>query len=80
MRKTKTFEGKKHVYDTDKAEHLGSRAFSYYGDPAGYEESLYKTRNGFYFLCGLGGDESPYAKGQDIKPISEQDAQAWLQG
>ena len=27
MRKTKTFEGKRHVYDTDKAEECGHRAF-----------------------------------------------------
>jgi len=78
MRKTKMFEGKKHVYDTEKAEALGSCAFSYYGDPAGYEETLYKTKGGLYFLCGIGGEQSPYANGEDIRPISEADAQAWL--
>ena len=46
MRKTKMFEGKKHVYDTEKAEALGSCAFSYFGDPAGYEETLFKTKGG----------------------------------
>ena len=40
MRKTKIFEGKKHIYDTTKAEALGNRAHSFYGDPAGYEEKL----------------------------------------
>ena len=44
MRKTMTFEGKRHIYDTAKAEALGNRAYSYYGDPAGYEETLYKTK------------------------------------
>ena len=78
MRKTKMFEGKKHVYDTEKAEALGSCAFSYFGDPAGYEETLYKTKGGLYFLCGVGGEESPYAEGEDIRPISEADAEAWL--
>jgi hypothetical protein len=78
MRKTKMFEGKRHVYDTEKAEALGSCAFSYFGDPAGYEETLYKTKGGLYFLCGIGGEESPYAEGEDIRPISEADAEAWL--
>ena len=78
MRKTKMFEGKKHVYDTEKAEALGSCAFSYYGDPAGYEETLYKTKGGLFFLCGIGGEQSPYADGEDIRPISEAEAEAWL--
>ena len=78
MRKTKMFEGKKHVYDTEKAEALGSCAFSYFGDPAGYEETLYKTKGGLFFLCGIGGEQSPYADGEDIRPISEADAKAWL--
>ncbi len=80
MRKTKMFEGKKHVYDTEKAEALGSRAYSYYGDPAGYEETLYKTKGGLFFLCGIGGEESPYAEGADIRPISEKNAEIWLEG
>ena len=78
MRKTKMFEGKKHVYDTEKAEALGSCEFSYFGDPAGYEETLFKTKGGLYFLCGIGGEESPYAEGEDIRPISEAEAEAWL--
>ena len=80
MRKTITFEGKRHIYDTTKAEALGHRAFSYYGDPAGYEETLYKTKGGLYFLWGLGGADSPYASGEDIHPISKEEAQAWLEG
>jgi len=79
MRKTKMFEGKKHVYDTSKAEALGNRAFSYYGDPAGYEETLYKTKGGLYFLWVLGGSESPYNHGEDIRPMTEAVAKAWLE-
>ena len=78
MRKTKTFEGKKHVYDTEKAEALGHRAYGYYGDPAGYEETLYKTKGGLFFLQGIGGETSPYPEGADIHPISEKDAEEWL--
>lgn len=77
MRKQKVFEGKKRVYDTDKAEALGTRAYSYYGDPAGYEETLYRTKGGLYFAFGRGGTESPYAGGEDIRPVTEEEAQAW---
>ena len=80
MRKSKVFEGKKHIYDTRKAEELGPRAFSSYGDPAGYEEKLFKTKGGLYFLWGLGGADSPYNAGEDIVPISEKKAKAWLKG
>ena len=79
MRKTKMFEGKRHVYDTEKAEALGNRAFGSYGDPAGYEETLYKTKGGLYFLWGLGGVDSPYNSGEDIRPITEKEAKAWLE-
>ena len=80
MRKTKVFDGKKHIYDTSKAETLGHRAFGYYGDPAGYEETLYQTKGGLYFLCGLGGTQSPYDASGDIRPISEREAKKWLKG
>lgn len=79
MRKTKMFEGKRHVYDTEKAVALGNRAFGSYGDPAGYEETLYKTKGGLFFFWGLGGEESPYGNGADIRPVSQEEAEAWLQ-
>ena len=79
MRKTMMFEGKRHIYDTSKAEELGNRTYSYYGDPAGYEESLYKTKGGLYFLWGIGGADSPYNRGEDICPISKSEAEDWLQ-
>ena len=77
MRKTKTFQGKRHVYDTEKSTELGRKNFGEFGDPAGYEEVLYKNRSGFFFLAGKGGAESPYANGEDIKPISTDEAAAW---
>ena len=56
---------------------MGSHAYSYYGDPAGYEETLYRTKRGLYFVCGRGGSESPYAEGEDIRPLTEKEAKAW---
>lgn len=76
MRKNKAFEGKKHVYDTEKAEQVANRTFGTFGDPAGYEETLYVTKTGLYFVAGKGGEESPYAE-EDIKPISQKDAKAF---
>lgn len=77
MRKTKQFQGKRRVYNTETAIELGTRAFGQYGDPAGYEETLFQTKKGLYFVVGRGGDASPYAEGEDIRPLSEEDAQAW---
>ena len=51
--------GKK-IYDTDQAELVHQFAYSYWGDPAGYEERLYRTSDGFYFLYVNGGEASPY--------------------
>ena len=79
MRKTTTFEGKRRIFDTTKAEALGNRAYSFYGDPAGYEETLYKTKGGLFFLHGIGGADSPYAVGEDIVPITAAEANAWLE-
>ena len=76
MRKTKTFQSKRHVYDTDKAEKISDRYFGEYGDPAGYEESLYKTKAGLYFIAGVGGADSPYPEA-DIKPVSAKEAKAF---
>ena len=77
MRKIKQFDGKRHVYDTEKSTELGTRAFGQYGDPAGYEETLFQTRTGFYFVLGRGGDASPYAKGEDVRPLSVEEAESW---
>lgn len=77
MRKNKVFEGKRHVYDTTTATELGTRAFGEFGDPAGYEETLFQTKGGLYFVCGKGGEASPYAEGEDIRPLSADEATAW---
>ena len=52
-------------YDTDNAALIEKRTFGYFGDPAGYEEILYQTPEGFYFIYVRGGEKSPYP-GEDI--------------
>ena len=64
-------------YDTENAELLKKRTFGSFGDPAGYEETLYKTEKGYFFLYVNGGEESPYTK-EDIKCMSAKKAEEWL--
>jgi hypothetical protein len=64
-------------YDTEKSELLGKVTAGSIGDPTGYEESLYRTAEGKYFLYTNGGEQSPYTK-EDIKRMSAQKADEWL--
>jgi hypothetical protein len=53
------------------------------------DESLYRTRNGAYFLHGKGGGLTCYARsavgggrcaGEDIVPLTPAEALVWLEG
>ena len=48
------------VYDSDNAEFVRAFTHGEWGDPAGYEERLYRTEDGCYFLLCRGGATSPY--------------------
>ncbi len=63
-------------YDTEAATLIEKRTFGTYGDPAGYEECLYVTEGGKYFLYVNGGSESQYTK-EDIKRLSKAKAEEW---
>lgn len=62
------------VYNTDTAIEVKRNTVSYFGDPAGYEEILYKTAKGAFFVYGVGGAESKYAE-PDITPVTEEEAE-----
>ncbi len=64
-------------YNTEASELLAKKTFGAFGDAAGYEESLYKTADGKFFLYTNGGEESPYTK-EDIKRMSKEKANEWL--
>ena len=64
-------------YDTEASELITKRTVGSFGDPAGYEESLYKTATGKYFLYTNGGAESQYAE-EGIKRMSAAKADEWL--
>ena len=64
-------------YDTEAAKVVCKHTVGEFGDAAGYEETLYVTEGGKYFLYVNGGAESPYAK-EDIKRMSADKAKEWL--
>lgn len=64
-------------YDTEASELLGKVTVGSIGDPAGYEECLFKTEGGKYFLYTNGGEQSPYTK-EDITRIAAPKAKEWL--
>ena len=83
----KVINGKK--YDTETAVEVG-----YYSNDLSKSnfrwcvETLYRKRNGEYFLYGEGGGLSPYAyhlptggycEGDKIVPLSVSDAQRWCE-
>ncbi len=67
----------KKEYDTDASSVVKKVTSGSFGDAAGYEETLYVTEGGNYFLYVNGGAESKYAK-EDIKRMSKANAEAWL--
>lgn len=67
----------KKVYDTETSTLIKKVTFGAYGDPAGYEESLYQTEGGLFFLYTNGGADSKYAK-EDITRMSAEKKNAWL--
>lgn len=64
------------VYDTDTATLVKKFTSGEFGDPKGYEESLYQTPEGKLFIYAAGGAESEYAE-PSIKRISAEKAEAW---
>ena len=67
----------KKLYDTDAAEVVKKVTSGAFGDPAGYEETLYRMPDGAYFVYTNGGAESPYTD-EGIKRRSAKNAEAWL--
>ena len=64
-------------YDTAASTVVKKVVNGFYGDPAGYEETLYVTADGKYFLYTNGGEESKYTT-ESIKRMSKKVADAWL--
>ncbi len=67
----------KYEYDTEASTVVKKVTVGEFGDAAGYEETLYQTADGKYFVYTNGGAESPYTK-EDIKRIAKDKAAAWI--
>jgi len=63
-------------YDTENAELVAKFTSGYYGDSEGYEEILFMTPSGKYFLYMNGGADSIHPA-EDIKRISADKAKQW---
>ena len=68
----------KREYDTETATLVKKYTQGYFGEAEGFEETLYQTPAGLYFLYVNGGAESKY-KREDIKRMSEKTAKEFLE-
>ena len=68
----------KREYDTETATLIKQHIVGYLGDPAGYEEDLYQTPGGLYFLHVGGGPESPYPE-EDILRLAKTKVKDWME-
>lgn len=83
----KVIDGK--TYNTETAEFLASWWNGCSTTDFGYcSENLYRTKKGTYFIEGVGGALSKYARscghnsrcgGEDITPLSEFEAREWVE-
>jgi len=69
---------RKREYDTETATLIKKYTVGFFGDPAGYEELLYQTPGGLYFLYVDGGEASPYPA-EDILCLAKTKVNAWLE-
>lgn len=67
----------KREYDTETATYIAKRTYGYYGDPAGYEEVLFQTPEGLYFLYVNGGEASQYPN-EDILRLAKAKVADWM--
>ena len=67
----------KKEYDTETATIVKKVTFGNYGEPDGYEEILFQTPEGLYFVYVNGGEESVHPK-EDIQRLSKAKAEEWL--
>lgn len=64
-------------YDTETSELIAQNTFGNFGETNGYEESLFKTKDGKFFLYVNGGADSKYPV-ENITRMSAQKAKDWL--
>ena len=65
-------------YNTETAKLVKKYTYGEYGDPKGYEECLFQTPDGLYFLFVQGGPDSPYPSA-DLLRIGKAKVNAWIE-
>lgn len=65
------------ILDTEKAVEVGKQTVSFFGDPRGFEEIMFKQGKDTFFLLVNGGPQSQYTE-ERIIPLDLQDAKEWL--
>lgn len=65
------------IYDTKNATTDKKFTYGVPGDPCGYEETLYITADGRYFIYTYGGAQSKYPV-ESITPIGREDVKGWI--
>ena len=66
------------TYNTETATVVKKVVCGQYGDPAGYETTMYQTPEGDYFLYTYGGEASPYPT-EKITTYTKANAKKWLE-
>ena len=66
----------KKEYDTETATLIQKCTVGTFGDPAGYEEILFQTPEGLYFVYGVGGEASKYPT-EDIQRRAKTKVKEW---
>lgn len=69
---------RKKEYDSETATLIKKCTYGFYGDPAGYEEILFQTEGGLYFVYTRGGETSPYP-GEDIQSLAKAKVNEWIE-
>ena len=67
----------KKEYDTETATLIKKYTVGTFGDPTGYEEVLFQTPEGLYFLYVDGGEESIYPE-ENIVRLAKTKVNAWI--
>lgn len=67
----------KKTYDTETSEIVKKFVYGVFGDTDGYEETLYITADGYYFLYENGGEDSVHPT-ESIKRMSKAAAEEWI--
>ena len=65
------------LYDTNTSTIDKKFTYGVPGDPYGYEETLYITSDGRYFIYTYGGIYSKYPK-ENIVPIAREEVKNWM--